>query len=164
MFLSLGGSIIPNHGYVVISDISNTYYSNALLCHTNSYQLYYPDGDWFSPTNSTDIEGFYTGTSRFVLQLYRSNTGEQPINGIYHCTVRDDTLKYQTVYVGLYNSGSGELVLDARCSSSLASQFPSLAPPTNHTRMRTRGKIRLACKTNAVQYINTGFIVSILTT
>ena len=24
---------------------------------------------------------------------------------------------------------------------------PSLAPPTNHTRMRTRGKIRLACET-----------------
>ena len=116
MYLSLGDRIIPNHGYVVISDIGNTFY-NSLLCHTNSYQLYYPDGDWFSPTNSTDIEGFYTGTSRFVLQLYRSNTGEQPINGIYHCTVRDDTLKYQTVYVGLYNSGSGELVLDARCSS-----------------------------------------------
>ena len=117
VFLSLGGSIIPNHGYVVISDISNTYYSNALLCHTNYAYHYYPDGDWFSPSNSTDIEGFYTSTSSYVLRLYRSNTGEQPINGIYHCTVRDDTFTYQTVYVGLYNSESGELVLDARCSS-----------------------------------------------
>ena len=34
VYLSLGDNIIPNHGYVMISDIGSTV-NTALLCHTN---------------------------------------------------------------------------------------------------------------------------------
>ena len=134
MYLTLRGRAIPNHGYVMISDIGNTIYE-ALLCHTRSqsydfydYYYYYPyyrydyyyyyddplDGNWFSPTNDIAIEGFYTKTSPLVLWLYRNSSisADQSANGIYHCTARDITSEYQTAYVGVYNSGNGELVLE----------------------------------------------------
>ena len=35
VYLSLNGSIVPNHGYVVISDIGTANDDTALFCHTN---------------------------------------------------------------------------------------------------------------------------------
>ena len=116
MFLSLNGDNIPNHGYVVISDIGTTE-GTALLCNTN----YLPDGggnsggSWYVPGGSTvsSLSGVSTadfgrnrgpGLVRLIRNFAATGT---PTEGIYSCTVQDDTMTLQTVYVGLYNSGRG---------------------------------------------------------
>ena len=38
VYISLNGEVIPNHGYVQISDIGYSY-STALLCHTNRHVI-----------------------------------------------------------------------------------------------------------------------------
>ena len=110
MYLSLNGDNIPNHGYVVISDIGTTD-GTALLCNTN----YLPDGgansggDWFAPDGTrvvgTAVPGFKRNRGPGLVRLI-SATGT-PTEGIYSCEVQDDTPTEQNVYVGLYNSGGG---------------------------------------------------------
>ena len=116
VYLSLNGDNIPNHGYVVISNIGNTS-DTALLCNTN----YLPDdggnsgGDWYAPDGtrlggsfgSTDVPGFGRNRAPGLVRLIRDTATGTPTEGIYSCTVQDDTLTLQTVYVGLYNSGGG---------------------------------------------------------
>ena len=65
VYLSLNGDIIPNHGYVVISDIGSTH-DTALICHTNRPATLnnnaHSGGDWFAPNNTrvtdTAVPGF----------------------------------------------------------------------------------------------------------
>ena len=115
MYLSLNGDNIPNHGYVVISDIG-TADGTALLCNTN----YLPDdgghsgGNWYGPDgtrvgglHSIDVPGFYRKRAFGLVRLIRDTATGTPTEGIYSCTVQDDTMTEQTVYVGLYNSGGG---------------------------------------------------------
>ena len=103
VYLSLNGVVIPNNGYVVISDIDDT----ALLCHTNSV---FPVGDWFAPDGSrvfgTDVPGITSKRGSMVLRLRR--TSANPPEGIYHCFIADDAYTFQSVYVGLYSSGRGK--------------------------------------------------------
>ena len=114
VYLSLNGEVIPNHGYVEISDIgcSDT---TALLCHTNKPA---PDGansggDWFAPDgtrvggfSSTDVPGFGRNRGPMVVRL-RRNSGT-PDEGIYHCAIQEQGATSTTkVYVGLYNTGGG---------------------------------------------------------
>ena len=115
MYLSLNGDNIPNHGYVVISCIGTTS-DTALLCNTN-----YPPvsgnngGSWYVPGGSTVSSLSAVGTADFgrtrapgLVRLIRNSAATgTPTEGIYSCTVQDDTLTEQTVYVGLYNSGGG---------------------------------------------------------
>ena len=112
VYLSLDGTVIPNHGYVEISDIGSTTDDSALLCHTN-----FPPppgsassgGDWFAPdgTNipSSDVPGFARNRGPMVVRLRR--TSGDPPEGIYQCTIQDATSTVQIVYVGLYNTGGG---------------------------------------------------------
>ena len=113
MYLSLRGDIIPNHGYVVISDIGSTD-STALICHTNRPV---PDGstnsggNWFGPNRTRvfqdDVPGFVRNRGPMVVRLLRNTATAPPAEGIYHCEIEDDMFKKQTVYVGLYDSGGG---------------------------------------------------------
>ena len=133
VFLSLRGAIIPNHGYVMISDIGSTI-ETALLCNTN----YLPDGgvssggDWFGPDGtrigyigSTDVPGFVRNRAPEVVRLIRYTVAGTPPEGIYSCQVQDDTLTIQNVYVGLYNSGEGGL-FSLKSSSHLMHIFQIL--------------------------------------
>ena len=113
VYLSLNGDIIPNHGYVVISDIGSTD-DTALICHTNRPATLnnnaHSGGDWFVPDDTrvdgNDVPGFMRTRDPMVVRLLR-NTGT-PSEGIYHCLIMDaeETL-FILVYVGLYNSGGG---------------------------------------------------------
>ena len=113
MYLSLNDVIIPNHGYVVISDIGSTD-DTALICHTNRPP---PDnaansgGNWFAPdetrVNGNDVPGFRRNRGPMIVRLLRNTATDPPFEGIYQCLVEDDTLTFQTVYVGLYSSGGG---------------------------------------------------------
>ena len=114
MYLSLNGEVIPNHGYVNISDIGSSD-TTALLCHTNRPP--HPGsvtsgGDWFAPDGyrvgniaSTDVP-FLRNRGPMVVRLRRNNDSD-PDDGIYQCSVNDATETTQSVYVGLYSTGGG---------------------------------------------------------
>ena len=118
MFLSLKGTVIPNDGYVVISDIGTTD-GTALLCNTNHIPTgssANSGGNWYVPGGSPVSGISSVGTADFgrnrdpgLVRLIRNSeaaTGT-PTEGIYSCIVQDDTTQLQTVFVGLYNSGGG---------------------------------------------------------
>ena len=121
VYLSLDGVVIPNHGYVVIDDISMSGVTDPtpLLCHTNRPP---PNGgpansggDWISPSDmtvgglgSTTVPGF--GRNRDAMEVRLWRTTGTPVEGIYRCEVMDDTDMVQAVYVGLYNDGGGNVL------------------------------------------------------
>ena len=114
VYLGLNGEVIPNHGYVEISDIGSSD-TTALLCHTNTPadRSGHSGGNWFAPDedrvgglSSTDVPGFGRNRGPMLVRLQRSISGT-PDEGIYWCGVKDATETNQTVYVGLYNTGGG---------------------------------------------------------
>ena len=121
MYLSLNNDI-PNHGYVVISDIGSTD-DTALICYTNrpARALYANSGgDWFGPTGIVvggltigidNVPGFMRNRDPMIVRLLRNTATDPPSGipseGIFHCAVEDATFTVQTVYIGLYNSGGG---------------------------------------------------------
>ena len=122
MYLTLNGDYIPNHGYVVISDIGSTD-DTALICNTNGINnIPNPNGpnsggDWHAPDGTIvgdlgtdDVPGFDRNRGPMVVRLHRNTATGTPSEGIYYCVVEDDTFTYQTVYVGLYNSGGGGIL------------------------------------------------------
>ena len=114
VYLSLNGDIIPNDGYVVISDISYTD-DTALLCFTNHPPppgSHHSGGDWFASNGarvgsigSTDVPGFWRNRGPRVVRLLK-NTGTPP-QGIYRCSIMHTDGNDRNVYVGLYNEGQG---------------------------------------------------------
>ena len=121
VFLSLRGDVIPNHGYVIISDIgtNDNPKTDSLLCITNGDALAAGDqGNWFAPNwvrvNNEDVPGVRRSRGAMVVRLFRNTAADTrpPAEGIYHCIVQDATPELHTVYVGLYNSGGGITALD----------------------------------------------------
>ena len=121
VYLSLNGTTIPNHGYVVISDIGSTD-NTALLCHTNHPATFgttarpSSGGNWFAPdgirvggTGSihVSVPGFRRNRDPMVVRLLRNTATDLPAEGIYDCVIEDDTSTPQTVSAGLYDSGGG---------------------------------------------------------
>ena len=117
VYLSLNGEVIPNHGYVEISNIGISNDDTALLCHTNRPPppgIAQSGGHWFAPNGtevgslgSTDVPGFDRNRGPMLVRL-RRNSGT-PNEGIYWCDVNDAAETPQTIYVGLYNTGGGIL-------------------------------------------------------
>ena len=112
VYLSLNGSVIPNHGYVVISDIGTADDDTALLCITNNPPSGgNSGGDWFAPDGTrvpgsgTAVSGFRRRRGPMVVRLYRKTASSTPAEGIYQCRIKDDTDTLQTLHVGLYNEG-----------------------------------------------------------
>ena len=108
VFLSLNGNIIPDHGYVNISDIGSTV-NTALLCITNRPGSP-TSGNWYAPDGTrvvdTDVPGFSRNRGSMVVRLFRMGS-ETATEGIYYCTIQDSTPTFHMVNVGLYNSGGG---------------------------------------------------------
>ena len=94
-----------------ISDIGSTD-NTALLCVTN-YPGTPTSGNWYGPdgtrVNLMDVPGV-TRTRGFMVVRLRRITGTTP-EGIYRCSVEDAASIYQTLYVGLYNTGGGNVWL-----------------------------------------------------
>ena len=121
VYLSLNDVFIPNHGYVVIDDISMSGVTDPtpLLCHTNRPPpsgTFHSGGDWISPAdhtvgnlNSGDVPGFGRNRGPMVVRLWRQSG--TPVEGIYRCEVMNASEILQTVYVGLYNDDGGGNVL-----------------------------------------------------
>ena len=103
VYIRLNDSIIPNRGYVKISDLSF-----ATLDCLNTDQQH--EGNWISPDGTTvdssgSVPGFRTTRGTLIVRLLR--TSGTPQQGIYQCVVQNDTAVLYTVHVGLYNSGEG---------------------------------------------------------
>ena len=119
VYLSLNGEVIPNHGYVEISDIGSNDIT-ALLCHTNRPAHYggherpnsggywvAPDGTKVGGLGSTDVPGFRRNRGPMVVRLRRWISGT-PDEGIYRCSLNDAKESHQRRYIGLYNTGGGK--------------------------------------------------------
>ena len=115
VFLSLNGTVIPDHGYVDISDIGSND-NTALLCITNRPP---PSGsttparDWFAPDETrvggdTPVPGFVRNRGPMVVRLKRT-TGTAA-EGIYKCII-DSANENKELYVGLYKDGRGITIL-----------------------------------------------------
>ena len=94
-----------------ISDIGSTD-DTALLCHTNDPPppgSYHSGGDWWAPDGTrvfvTDVPGVTLSRGSMVVRLKR--TSGDPPEGIYRCSLLDNTSTVIHLYVGLYNSGQG---------------------------------------------------------
>ena len=76
VYLSLNDEVIPNHGYVEISDIGSND-TAALLCHTNRPAIggdwLAPDGDTVGSLGSTDVPGFERNRGPVLVRMRRSN-------------------------------------------------------------------------------------------
>ena len=106
VFLSLKGAVIPDRGYVDINDIGFTD-DTALLCVTN-YLGIPTSGNWFAPnTARVNVPGVTRNRGSMVVRLKR--TVGTALEGIYWCSVLDAASTPQTVYVGLYNTGRGNV-------------------------------------------------------
>ena len=114
MYASLNSDIIPNHDYVLISDIGSTS-DTALICHTNrpaSINNFNSGGDWFGPNNTRvnsndDVPGFRRNRAPMILRLLRNTATDPATEGIYYCVMEDHRAIPHTVFVGLYYSGRG---------------------------------------------------------
>ena len=85
----------------------------ALLCKTNlNFCCNHRNslGNWFYP-NGTRIPNqgnnwdFYRGRGSMVVRMNRKEGG---VDGIYHCKIRDAMNVSQTIYIGVYNTSTGE--------------------------------------------------------
>ena len=121
VYLSLDGSVIPNHGYVIISEISfsgDSSTTTPLICNTNKSGMTHSGGNWISPTgvtvgnlDSATVPRFGRNRGPMVVRLWRTTVStDSPVEGIYRCEVKDATEMLQTVYVGLYNDGRGMIL------------------------------------------------------
>ena len=136
--LVLNGTVIPNHGLVLLEDIGDS--DAALLCTTDLVACcyYYPDrfGDWFFP-NGTVVPNsvindqslqwdFYRNRGPSVVRMNRRRGG---VNGIYHCEIPDQNGVSQSLYVGVYTRNTGK--------SSLTYSYGHCANrPHSYTRCR----------------------------
>ena len=119
VYLSLNGTVIPNHGYVEISRIGSND-DSALLCHTNGPATQgtspnlHSGGEWYAPNGdrlggTPAVPGVTRTRGSMVVRLKRASG--TPPEGIYRCTVEDATSTVQMVYVGLYNTGGGKTTI-----------------------------------------------------
>ena len=111
VYLTVSGTVIPNNGYVDISDIGFTD-EGALLCHTNRPPPpggINSGGNWCAPdgtrVNNADVAGVTLNRTAMVVRLMRFPG--TPAEGIYTCFVLDDASTLTALFVGLYNTGGG---------------------------------------------------------
>ena len=102
---------------MLISDIGSTD-NTALLCHTNRPPPHggpkTSSGEWYGPdgTRVTDtaVPGFQRDRGPMVVRLRNSTSTGTPSEGMYKCSIKDTESIPKTVYVGLYNSGGGNVI------------------------------------------------------
>ena len=110
MYLSLNDTVVPNNGYVAISDIGYTDKS-ALICHTNRPAIgAHSGGDWYGPngekvdhSTGVTVPGFVRNRAPMIVRLKRFYIGS-PSHGIYYCVANDSMNTSHTSYVGVYDS------------------------------------------------------------
>ena len=129
--LTLNNVQYTNNSVVNITDIGTG--SVALLCTTtyspccysgNSVtpgtHWYFPNGSWANNTRTLPYYRSRTSTynsSPGTVRLHR-NLGATT-TGIFHCDIPDATGVFQSIYVGIYNTNTGESCVFRKTSKSL---------------------------------------------
>ena len=115
--LVLNGTVIPNHGLVLLEDIGESD-TQSLLCLTNRTDCCQPPqspggeiGNWFFPNGSQVLNkgygwDFHTNRGPSVVRMHRRRGG---VTGIYYCKIPDDNVGVQILYVGVYTNTTGQL-------------------------------------------------------
>ena len=115
--LVFNGTVIPNHGLVLLEDIGESD-AQSLLCLTNRTDCCRPPqnpggeiGNWFFPNgsqvlNSGDGWDFYTNRGPSVVRMHRRRGG---VTGIYSCKIPDENAEVQILYIGVYTNNTGKL-------------------------------------------------------
>ena len=124
VWFSLNGTTYYNNSIVTLEDIGNNI-DTALLCMTNLTACCRPSqangfslGNWYFP-NGTRVPNdfiinrtigliwdFYRDRGLMVVRMKRRGGG---VEGIYHCEIPDSMNVTQTIYIGVYNTSSGEV-------------------------------------------------------
>jgi len=118
VWFSLNGATYQNNSLVTLEDIGEN--DTALLCMTHlttccrrSDSSGFVLGNWKFP-NKTDVPSssrmwdFYRARGQMVVRLYRRRGGEE---GIYHCEIPDTMNVTQTIYIGVYNTNTGKVLV-----------------------------------------------------
>ena len=116
VFLSLNGVVIPNHGYVNISDIGTD--DAALLCHTTHPGIHESEGNWSAPDGTkifvNGVPGFNRSRGPMVVRLNKISGTGQPEEGIYKCSIKEDEdAAPQDIYVGLYHTAGNYVQINS---------------------------------------------------
>ena len=115
MFLSLNGVVIPNHGYVNISDIGTD--DAALLCHTTYPGIHESEGNWSAPDGTRvfvdNVPGFNRSIGPMAVRLNKISGTGQP-EGIYKCAMKEnENATPQDIYVGLYHTAGNYVQINS---------------------------------------------------
>ena len=111
VWFSLRGTTYLNNSCVALEDIDEG--NDALVCMTNLTACCpapYISGNWFFP-NKTRVPTinsrweFYRDRGDMVVRLNRRRGG---VEGIYRCEIPDSMNLIQTIYIGVYNTSTGE--------------------------------------------------------
>ena len=109
VWFSLNGTTYQNNSLVNLEDIGDG--DAALLCMTNLTGVNESvRGNWYFPNEtgvfSTHNDSEIYGTrSQMMLRLNRRKGG---VEGIYHCKIFDAMNVTQAIYIGVYNTSTGE--------------------------------------------------------
>ena len=109
VWFSLNDTTYQNNSIVTLEDISEG--DGALDCKTSQTTRYKPrQGNWFFPNETRVPSGgpmwyFYRTRSDMAVSMHRRRSG---VDGIYHCVIPDSTNVTQTIYIGVYNTNTGE--------------------------------------------------------
>ena len=111
LWFLLRNKTYQNNSLVNLKDIGIN--DDALLCKTNlNFCCNHPHnlGNWFYPNGTrvlsqSDNWDFYRARSNMVVLMHHRRGGE---DGIYHCKIPDSMNVPQTIYIGVYNTSTGE--------------------------------------------------------
>ena len=118
-YLRLRGQNLTNHSYVDLNEVGGDTGNNSLQCRTDLRNCCSREqgdlrGDWYFPSGerlsfiSSNPNSFYEARGA----QYRPSRVTTP-TGIFYCKIpydSDNPLMNETLYVGLYNIGSGIII------------------------------------------------------
>ena len=109
VWFSLNDTTYQNNSLLSLGDIGEN--DTALICKTNQTACFSdPIGNWVFPNGSkfhskADQYNLYETGGEMMVLMHRRRGGE---DGIYHCEIADSTNNTQNIYIGVYNTSTGE--------------------------------------------------------
>ena len=118
-YLHLRGQNLTNHSYVELGKVGDTV-DSSVQCHTDlsNSEAGNLRGNWYYPSGQRlsfyrhFTYSFYEARGAQIVILYHSSWVTSP-TGIFYCKIPYDSnnpLMNETLYVGLYNIGSGIII------------------------------------------------------
>ena len=130
-YIAFKGTTLANHSYVDLSQVGmdrDSIDNNTVQCHTDLVTCCYSSagihrGDWFAPGSNTRLPfvaggGHIYETRRDRVVHLHCRKNANGLSGIYRCVIETNAVHddcdesvVETVYVGLYGSGGGNIIV-----------------------------------------------------